>query len=45
MQSSDTATGVGVIKIYDDFVNDQIKRRFSEDFVTVSDRQEKFVEI
>ena len=34
-----------LIKIYDDFVNDPIKRRFSEDFVTVSDRQEKFVEI
>ena len=30
------------IKTYDDFVNDPIKRGFSEDFVTISDRQEKF---
>ena len=29
-------------KICDDFVNDSIKRGFSEDFVTISDRQEKF---
>ena len=33
-----------LIKIYDDFVNDPIsnKRGFSEEFVTISDRQEKF---
>ena len=31
------------VKIYDDFVNDPIKGDgFSEDFVTISDRQEKF---
>ena len=30
------------IKNYDDFVNDPIKKGFSEDFVTISDRQEKF---
>ena len=30
------------IKIYDDFVNDPIERGFSEDFATISDRQEKF---
>ena len=31
-----------LIKIYNDFVNDPINRGFSEDFVTISDRQEKF---
>ena len=31
-----------LIKIFDGFVNDPIKRGFSEDFVTISDRQEKF---
>ena len=31
-----------LIKIYGDFVNDPIKGGFSEDFVTISDRQEKF---
>ena len=30
------------IKTYDDFVNDLNKRGFSEGFVTISDRQEKF---
>ena len=30
------------IKTYDDFINDSNKRGFSEDFVTISDRQEKF---
>ena len=34
------------IKIYDDYnVNGPNKRRFSEDFVTISYRQEKFREI
>ena len=32
-----------LIKIYDDFVNDPIKEE--EDFVTISDRQEKFGKI
>ena len=31
-----------LIKIYDDFVNYFNKRGFSEDFATISDRQEKF---
>ena len=31
-----------LISIYDDFVNDPIKRGFSEGFVTGSGRQEKF---
>ena len=31
-----------LIKICNDFVNDLAKRGFSEDFVTISDRQEKF---
>ena len=31
-----------LIKIYDDLVNDPIKRGFSEDFVIISDQQEKF---
>ena len=28
-----------LIKNYDDFVNDPVKRGFSEDFVTISDQQ------
>ena len=33
------------IKSFDDYVNGPIKKRFSEDFVTISYRQEKFREI
>ena len=33
------------INIYDDYVNGPIKRRFSEDFVTIPYRQEKFLGI
>ena len=31
-----------LIKIYDDLVNDPVEGDFQKDFVTISDRQEKF---